>query len=442
MKKLFLFSLFTIMFSVIGAAQENSQNSVDYNRWSIEGNVGLNKPDDNFTDGYLTSDANTYLSFNGIRHFDLGVRYMFNETFGLKLDGGYDTFKPVDDATSFDFENRMYRIGIQGVVNFRNLFNFNDFTNRFGLLGHFGLQVNRIDPQSRENTDSLNLIEDGEDNGGLMFGLTPQFKLTNRLVLTLDMTFIQNLRQHLTWDGVRAPGSRNLRSSVLNTSVGITYNIGKKEVHADWVNNSLETKHDKDIKDLNKQTSDIEDRLKDDDKDGVSNYVDQEPNTPKGALVNSRGESIDKDGNKIPDNVQKYLDDKYLSKSEAQEYIDVARILADKGYINIFFDFDKSEPLDYSLNAIAIVMEYMKANPQIDAKLVGYADERGTDKYNKNLSEKRAKVVYDILVATGVDSDRLTYSGEGVYKTMAPKNSDREEDVMRISRRVKVQLMK
>ncbi len=69
------------------------------------------------------------------------------------------------------------------------------------------------------------------------------------------------------------------------------------------------------------------------------------------------------------------------------------------------------------------VAEYLKANPDVDVLIKGYADkDTGTAAYNKTLSEKRAQAVYDALTKTyGIDKSRLSIAGEGSaeqpYKT-------------------------
>lgn len=67
--------------------------------------------------------------------------------------------------------------------------------------------------------------------------------------------------------------------------------------------------------------------------------------------------------------------------------------------------------------------EYLKANPGTNVTIVGYADkDTGTAKYNKQLSQKRADAVYNVLTKTyGIDKSRLSTEAEGSseqpYKT-------------------------
>ena len=43
----------------------------------------------------------------------------------------------------------------------------------------------------------------------------------------------------------------------------------------------------------------------------------------------------------------------------------------------------------------------------------GYADELGTEGYHLKLSERRAKAVYDLLTASGVDESQISFKGYG-----------------------------
>ena len=45
----------------------------------------------------------------------------------------------------------------------------------------------------------------------------------------------------------------------------------------------------------------------DTDNDGVADYLDTEPNTTAGALVDTKGKSIDKNNNNVPDEFEAYI---------------------------------------------------------------------------------------------------------------------------------------
>ena len=59
--------------------------------------------------------------------------------------------------------------------------------------------------------------------------------------------------------------------------------------------------------------------------------------------------------------------------------------------------------------------EWMKANPDQNVTIVGYADkDTGTAAYNMGLSKRRAQAVYDTLVNKyGINPDRLSIQANG-----------------------------
>jgi peptidoglycan-associated lipoprotein len=51
---------------------------------------------------------------------------------------------------------------------------------------------------------------------------------------------------------------------------------------------------------------------------------------------------------------------------------------------------------------------WLKAHPERKARLVGHADEPGTDEYNLALGDKRARSVLAYMVADGIEPSRLS----------------------------------
>lgn len=94
---------------------ENLKEKGLYNRWSVELNAGQNKAIRPYSTGYYSSDPTNYFNFSGVDHFDLGVRYMFSNLFGLKLDGAYDLIESQSGSGSLPFETHQYRLGLQGL---------------------------------------------------------------------------------------------------------------------------------------------------------------------------------------------------------------------------------------------------------------------------------------------------------------------------------------
>lgn len=272
-------------------------------------------------------------------------------------------------------------------------------------------------------------------------GLTPQIRLGNHFAIVGDLSLYGNVNQDYTWDGNTETENRGFDGMLVNASIGFQVYLGKAEKHADWVDNSEEEELRKQLDSIQGRVADLESDLMDEDQDGVPNYLDREPNTMNGVAVDSKGVAVDKNNNGIPDEIESSLDERYTSKAEFEKEggsgsMGIKKLLND-GYVNVYFQFNSDKPETYSFEAINYLVRYMHENPSANADLVGYADELGNVEYNKQLSERRAKRVYDIIVASGIDESRLSYRGEGIDDSVDKSSSDARQLVRRVTFKLK-----
>ncbi len=80
---------------------------------------------------------------------------------------------------------------------------------------------------------------------------------------------------------------------------------------------------------------------------------------------------------------------------------------------NIFYDFDKATLRPESKAALDEMVQMLNENPNVTIEMGAHTDRKGTDEYNINLSNRRAKSVVDYLIAAGIDEARLTWKGYG-----------------------------
>jgi OOP family OmpA-OmpF porin len=408
----------------------------EFNKWSIELNVGQNKPQSPFGDGYFSADPGEYFNFAGagVNHYDIGVRYMFNQYFGAKLDFAFDSMENQSGTTSIPFETQQYRVGLQGVVNLSRLMKFESFTKRFGILAHAGLQVSQLDPKMGINSNTT------EDNGGFIIGLTPQLRISNRIVLTADFTYLNNVRQHLNWDGSFSNSDNNLGGTMLNSSLGVTFYLGGKEVHADWY--VVDTKMGKELEAVEKRIAAIEDGLVDSDQDGIADMFDVEPNTMAGISTDSKGRTIDRNSNGVADELERYFESKYgtdiavLKAAADGADFDVKRLI-NEGYVNAYFDFNSRQPTSLSVDALNFIRNYLKANSAASAEIIGYADEIGGSEFNNELSLARAQNVRQTLIESGIDGSRLIIKGNGQDKSVDKSSKQARMIVRRVTFKIK-----
>lgn len=81
---------------------------------------------------------------------------------------------------------------------------------------------------------------------------------------------------------------------------------------------------------------------------------------------------------------------------------------------SVYFEFDKSNLNKTEINSI---IDFVNSSNflQYDAiQLYGYCDDRGSENYNDNLSEKRVLTVQEILLSNGISQNKIfIYEGKG-----------------------------
>lgn len=85
--------------------------------------------------------------------------------------------------------------------------------------------------------------------------------------------------------------------------------------------------------------------------------------------------------------------------------------------VNVFFLINSAHIRNAEKSKLMNLVKFMKENPTKKVSVCGYADkETGTPSINKNLSQKRAKAVAEILKKEGIAEDRITvdYKGDTV----------------------------
>ena len=87
-----------------------------------------------------------------------------------------------------------------------------------------------------------------------------------------------------------------------------------------------------------------------------------------------------------------------------------------------------------STNELDKLAELMTTNPRLDIKVIGYADTIGNNKYNLELSLKRAESVRNYLLKKGGFKERrITIEAKG---DTSPINDNSTEEKRKVNRRV------
>lgn len=92
---------------------------------------------------------------------------------------------------------------------------------------------------------------------------------------------------------------------------------------------------------------------------------------------------------------------------------------------NIFFDTDKYVLKPESFVELNKLLQFLNDNPKLKVEIGGHTDNVGTPDYNQELSENRARAVYDYLLTKGIEAERLTYKGYGLSQPIATNETEK-----------------
>jgi len=98
---------------------------------------------------------------------------------------------------------------------------------------------------------------------------------------------------------------------------------------------------------------------------------------------------------------------------------------------NIFFDFDKATLRNESATELNRLVKMLNDVPRMTIEISGHTDNVGSDAYNKQLSEDRAKAVVEYLIEKGIEEDRLTFAGYGESQPIADNDTEEGRQVNR-----------
>ena len=425
MKKILLTLVFATAINSMCAQNGVLDNKeFNYNRWSVEFSGGFNKPFRPLTPGYATTLISPYT-------VDAGIRYMFNNKFGLKTDIGYSSFTGKDNSINFD--TKYYRVNLQGVANLGRIMSFETWTNSIGLLGHAGFGLSLLE---RKDPSYLK-----DRMGNFIAGVTGLIKLSDRVSLSGDFSTIINAKQNIAFDGASSIGGRGFNGALFTGTAGLVIYLGKNDKHADWVLDN----EDK-FNDIDKRFMDIESKLLDTDKDGIADYLDEEADTPAGSMVDSKGRAIDKNNNGVADVTEDYILKNYATQGTSGasgsgaaglSNNELITSLINGGYVAVYFDFNKSKPTNVSSEGIDFMLTYLRNNPSTSIDIVGHADEIGRNAYNDKLSNARAASVKNTLIKANIEASRLNIIAAGEDTSVDIDSENARRLVRRVTFRVK-----
>jgi OmpA-OmpF porin, OOP family len=171
---------------------------------------------------------------------------------------------------------------------------------------------------------------------------------------------------------------------------------------------------------------------RDTDRDGVFDGIDKCPGTPQGATVDAAGCPMDSDNDGVVDGVdqcpgtdpQWAVDDKGcpIPVSETyQQFLDSKSVS-----VQVQFASAKADVLPASEADLNKVGQVLADWPAAKVEIGGHTDSQGSDKFNRDLSKKRADAVKAWLVShyPSINGGNLSTKGFGESDPVASNDTD------------------
>jgi outer membrane protein OmpA-like peptidoglycan-associated protein len=289
-------------------------------------------------------------------------------------------------------------------------------------------------------------------SSGTYFSIAPgvSYKINKQINISLEQKVMFTNAELL--NGVVVGTNNFVNDIVTYSNLRINFNLGnpKKQVEPLYWLNPLDAPYDM-IANNTERLDNLGDLLADKDGDGVPDKLDKEQNTPAGAIVNTKGETLDSDEDGVPDYLDKQpftepgesVNGEGKSTKVQPDYVaknELDGIAKTKNWVNVpqkavpvkasgvsswflpMIHFDNSsssiKPTYYpQLDHVATVM---KKNSSLNIVVEGHASATSSVGVNNRLSYNRAKAAIDFLVNNyGISASRLTLRYQGEAKPLA-----------------------
>ena len=123
---------------------------------------------------------------------------------------------------------------------------------------------------------------------------------------------------------------------------------------------------------------------------------------------------------------------------------EIEKIITDVEVVlnDIYFEFDKSNITKEGAFELDKLVEAMKAKPEMVIMVKGHTDSRGSDQYNMNLSNRRAKSTVQYIISRGIAKARISGQGYGESQPKVPCGDNCTEEQHAQNRRSEFLIVK
>jgi outer membrane protein OmpA-like peptidoglycan-associated protein len=114
-----------------------------------------------------------------------------------------------------------------------------------------------------------------------------------------------------------------------------------------------------------------------------------------------------------------YVSDQEAERRAREQIADIERRVASGDLPKIQFQFDSDEITPDSYETLDLIASVITANSKLKVFVLAHCDSVGTEEYNLDLSQRRAKSVKTYLVKRGLYPPFIRYHGFGFSRPLA-----------------------
>jgi len=128
----------------------------------------------------------------------------------------------------------------------------------------------------------------------------------------------------------------------------------------------------------------------------------------------------------------------------AADLNEIAKIVTDVAVVlnDVNFEFDKSNITKEGAFELDKLVEAMKARPAMVIMVKGHTDSRGSEQYNMNLSNRRAKSAVQYVISRGIAKERISGQGYGESEPKVACGDNCTEEQHALNRRSEFLIVK
>ncbi len=121
------------------------------------------------------------------------------------------------------------------------------------------------------------------------------------------------------------------------------------------------------------------------------------------------------------DSVRQAREAEERARAEREAAVADARAILEE---RVHFDFDESAIRPDAERVLLQKVEVLRASPDVELRLEGHTDERGSAEYNQALGSRRAQAVLDFLTQHGLPEARFVTTSYGEERPLVAQSSE------------------